>query len=233
MQSSNSAITVKATSNSIRASGYVIANVGGEPITKNIWVGLTNAPGKILGPTTVLYGALVNYTSPAVQGATSYQWYLPYPYDPNATTEPFPSQWGIITGGSTRYLTAIVGPNNGLIQVMGVNKCGIGSSKSLSVSIGNPGGDPPGGGGIPFTLGGGSNRAIEIYPNPVKDEFVVSLASNTKSSIQLFNLNGKLVYTKNTLQNSEVIKTTNLSNGIYFLQIQGETNAIKKIIVKH
>jgi len=233
LQSSNSSITVKATSNSIRASGYVIANVGGVQITKDIWVGLTNAPGKILGPTTVLYGALVNYYSNAVQGATSYQWYLPYPYDPNATTEPFPLQWGIITGGSSRYLTAIVGPNNGLVQLMGVNKCGIGGTKSLSVTIGVPGGKPPGGGGIPFSLGGGSNGTIEVYPNPVKDGFTVSLASNTKSSIQLFDLNGKLVYTKNTTQNNVVIKTTILSNGVYFLQIKGEANAIKKIIVKH
>jgi len=159
---------------------------------------------------------------------------LPYPYDPNATTEPFPSQWGIISGGDSRYLLAIVGANNGLVQVMGVNKCGIGSSKSLSVTIGAPGGDPPGGGGIPFNLGGGeSNGTIDVYPNPVKDEFVVSLASNTKSSIQLFDVNGKLVYTKHTSQNNEIIKTTNLSNGVYFLQILGETNAIKKIIVKH
>ncbi|MCH7524906.1 MAG: T9SS type A sorting domain-containing protein [Bacteroidetes bacterium] len=128
---------------------------------------------------------------------------------------------------------AIVGPNDGLVQAMGVNKCGIGSSKSLSVTIGAPGGDPPGGGGIPFMLGGESNRAIEVYPNPVKDEFVVSLASNSKSNIKLFDINGKLVYAKNTSQHKEIIKTIGLSNGIYFLQIQGETNAIKKIIVKH
>lgn len=235
VQSSNSSITVKALNNSTRASGFVTANIVGEPpVTKNIWVGKTNVAGKILGPKTVLYGALVNYsTSSSISGATSYQWYLPYPYDPNATTQPNPSQWGIITGGDSRYLTAIVGPNNGLVQVMGVNKCGVGSSKSLYVSIGTPGGDPPGGGGIPVTLGSGSNGNIEVYPNPVTDEFIVSLASNTKSNIQLYDVNGKLVLAKETIKRSEIIKTSNLANGVYFLQIKGETNAIKKIIIKH
>jgi hypothetical protein len=38
---------------------------------------------------------------------------------------------------------------------------------------------------------------------------------------------------KETNQFNEIIKTTNLVNGVYFLQIKGETNAIKKIIVKH
>lgn len=234
VQSNNSSITVKALNNTIRASGYVIANVDGEQITKGIWVGKTNAASQINGPTTVLYGALVNYsTSVSIPGATSYQWYLPYPYDPNATTQPNPSQWGIINGGSSRYLTAIVGPNNGLVQVMGVNKCGVGGSKSLYVTIGTPGGKPPGGGGIPLNLDGGSSANIEAYPNPVTDEFMVSLATNTTSKIQLYDVNGKLVLTKETTQRNEIIKTSNLANGIYFLQVKGETSAIKKIIVKH
>ena len=35
------------------------------------------------------------------------------------------------------------------------------------------------------------------------------------------------------MQKSEVVDASKLSNGVYFLHIQGETNAIKKIIVKH
>lgn len=234
VQSSNSSITVKALNNTIRALGFVTANVDGEQITKDIWVGKTNAAGKILGPTPVLYGSLVHYsTSSSIEGATSYLWYLPYPYDPNATVTTDPAEWGIISGGNSRDLTAIVGPNDGLVQVMGVNKCGVGSSKSLYVTIGGPGEVPPGSGGIPITLGDGTDGTIKVSPNPVKEEFIISLASNTKSTIQLYDVNGKSVYSKNTSKKSEIVKTAYLSNGIYFLQIIGETNAIKKLIVKH
>ncbi|MCB0462224.1 MAG: M4 family metallopeptidase [Flavobacteriaceae bacterium] len=233
VQSSNTAVTVKATSNAIRASGFVIANVGGVPITRNVWVGKTNAPSKILGPTSVLYGALVNYYSNQIEGATSYQWHLPYPYDPNATTTVDPTQWGIISGGNTRYLMAIVGPNDGLVQLMGVNKCGVGSSKNIYVTI-SSGGNPPGGGGIPIsTFGADDSEKVVAYPNPVKDELFISFESNSNTSVNLFNLNGKLVYSNNTSLNIELIDTSILPNSVYFLQIIGETNIIKKIIVKH
>lgn len=234
LQSSNTAITVKATSTT-RAPGFIIANIGGIQIVKDIWVGKTNASSKILGPTTVLYGALVNYSSNPIEGATSYLWYLPYPYDPNATVTVDPSQWGIISGGDTRYLMAIVGPNNGLVQLMGINKCGTGSSKSISVTIGTAGGNPPGEEGIPFSTFGNNNtdKNISIYPNPTNDKFSVILGSNSKSEINLFDINGKLIYSRSTSQSREVIDSSVYSNGIYFLQIKGETNAVKKIIIKH
>ena len=131
VSSNNTSIVVKASNSFTRSAGFVIANIDSQEIRKDIWVGRPDAPGKILGPTTVQYGALVNYTgSTDVDGATSYKWYLPYPYDPNATTSVDPTQWGIISGGNSRYLIAIVGPNDGLVQLMGVNKCGKGVQKT-------------------------------------------------------------------------------------------------------
>lgn len=83
------------------------------------------------------------------------------------------------------------------------------------------------------TFGKSENENIMLYPNPADDEFMVFLGPNTKTLIRLYDLNGKLIYFKDTSQNSEVINSSRLSNGIYFLHINGENNAVKKIIIKH
>ncbi|MEP1033454.1 M57 family metalloprotease [Ekhidna sp.] len=124
----------------------VVVNGVNFNVTTNIWVGRPASPSSLFGPSPVRYGALARYTSGAAQGATSYKWYLPYPYDQNATVVVDPARWGIVSGGNSRYLTAIVGPNNGLVQVMGVNACGTGGAKIMNVTVTTSGG---GGGDMP------------------------------------------------------------------------------------
>lgn len=187
VSSNNTSITVRATSRYVRASGFINANIAGEQIRKDIWVGSPATPtSNIFGPTTLAYGALVKYSGPSVQGATSYQWYAPYPYDPSATVTPDPPQWGIINGGNSRNLYTIVGLNDGLVQFMGKNKCGVGGAKILSVTVGSStgGGIKLGGGNIPIsTLTDDSNKEIIIYPNPVNKELTMCLADNSFSRI--------------------------------------------------
>lgn len=140
--------TLSAISNQVSSSGTLTFTVtlNGETCTiaTNIWIGRPRTPSSIFGSSVVSYGALVRYSSGVAQAATSYKWYLPYPYDQNASVVVDPTRWGIVSGGNSRYMTAIAGPNNGLVQVMGVNACGTGGARIMNVSVTTSGG----GGGI-------------------------------------------------------------------------------------
>jgi outer membrane protein assembly factor BamB len=72
-----------------------------------------------------------------------------------------------------------------------------------------------------------------VYPNPVHNgEINISTASNGNKSVQIFDVLGKQVYSKNILAN-EKIKASNLGVGLYILKVKenGKT-ATSKIIIK-
>jgi len=236
VQSTNYSITVKPLSY-MSGPGSVTANINNEPFTKDFWVGKPSNPTSLLGPSLVQYGAIVNYTGSAVQGATSYRWYLPYPFDPNATATVDPSEWGILYGGTSRYVTTIAGPNNGFVQFMGKNKCGITTAKIINVSVGSSTGDgiPLGGGKMPVSTFGSTNlnEEIIIFPNPANNKINIILGMNKRSDITLFDVNSRLIYSKKSSEKRDVIDISNLSNGIYFVRVIGERSTIKKIIVQH
>jgi len=69
---------------------------------------------------------------------------------------------------------------------------------------------------------------IAIYPNPVKDILIISDVTNF-NSYKIFNALGQIV-NQNSLQSTD-INVSNLSNGIYTLQLIGtDSNLTKKII---
>lgn len=236
LNSSNTSITIRAINSSTRGTGFVTANVGDEQMSKDIWVGKPNAPTSLHGPTSVRYGAIVRYTGSSVQGASSYKWYLPRPYDQNASVTVDPPRWGILSGGTSRYLRAIVGPNNGLVQFMGENKCGRGGAKWIHVSNSSTtgGGTSPGGGNMPISTFGNTDNVQEflVYPNPVKTKLNIIYSSSSFSNLVLYDLNGKEVLRKNINNGKGILDVSKLSNGLYFIQINGEINTVKKIIVE-
>ena len=76
---------------------------------------------------------------------------------------------------------------------------------------------------------------INVYPNPNEGSFTVDLRKlNTTESIQieLFTINGQLVYQKNISENLYTINT-NETTGIYFLRLTSGAQVInKKILIK-
>lgn len=80
----------------------------------------------------------------------------------------------------------------------------------------------------------GKTDAIAIYPNPTASTLTVDLGTN-KGTIQVFDLTGRLVIA--TLNNNNSIQTidfSNLQNGVYLLQINGEQwQKNEKIVVQH
>ena len=77
--------------------------------------------------------------------------------------------------------------------------------------------------------------SLQLYPNPLTDEFSLIWDSNEDVSIKIFDSFGKLVYytPKANLQSSYKVNTSSLASGIYFVRINGKLGEItKKIIVK-
>ncbi|MCF8274669.1 MAG: PQQ-binding-like beta-propeller repeat protein [Flavobacteriaceae bacterium] len=75
-------------------------------------------------------------------------------------------------------------------------------------------------------------NGFKVYPNPVKDgEFYISTLSNGEKSVQIFDMLGKQVYSKN-IEANEKIKTSNLKSGIYILKLEENNKvATQKLVV--
>ena len=76
-------------------------------------------------------------------------------------------------------------------------------------------------------------NGFTVYPNPVNNgEFYVSTALNSVKSIQIFDMLGKEVYSKNVEAN-EIIKTSNLRAGVYILKVaENDKLATTKLVIK-
>ena len=64
-----------------------------------------------------------------------------------------------------------------------------------------------------------NNETIALYPNPVINTVTVQGAAD--AVIQVYDMNGKVVATKNTSSNNETIDLGGLTQGIYYVKIKG------------
>lgn len=73
-----------------------------------------------------------------------------------------------------------------------------------------------------------SNNNINMYPNPVSDILTIELKDNMQDvTLNITNISGQLIYNNSTiLNNKEVINLSNLSSGVYFINLT--TNGISK-----
>ncbi|MEO6189627.1 MAG: PA domain-containing protein [Saprospiraceae bacterium] len=78
---------------------------------------------------------------------------------------------------------------------------------------------------------------IDLSPNPAKDILKASIKLNSKSEVnyQIFDLNGKLVYSASEKNNADqfnpTFNVTSLSNGHYILQVNTSKGFLKKTFV--
>jgi len=77
---------------------------------------------------------------------------------------------------------------------------------------------------------------FQLYPNPAIDELFVSITNPRENlKIKIFNIEGKLLSTQNlAFETQTSIDVSQLTNGIYFLNIENENGAVemKKFIKK-
>ena len=72
---------------------------------------------------------------------------------------------------------------------------------------------------------------VSIYPNPVVSTTTVYGAANT--TINIYSLSGRIVYSKSIINESEIINLSSLASGMYYSQIKGkESTSIIKLIKK-
>ena len=78
------------------------------------------------------------------------------------------------------------------------------------------------------------DKSILVYPNPSNQDVNILSPSINIESIQLYDVNQKLIKYYNSISAKRFkLKTTNLAKGIYFMQIQDINNNIKnhKLII--
>ncbi len=76
---------------------------------------------------------------------------------------------------------------------------------------------------------------VSLYPSPANNQLSIKNLNNKVSKVEIFNLLGKKLISKNIESLNPTINTSNLTNGIYLVKLSdlNNTSAIKKIIVQH
>lgn len=81
-----------------------------------------------------------------------------------------------------------------------------------------------------------ANDAVNVYPNPAKDQLNIDLAglnTATGASMKLFNANGTVVKEEAASSLNHTMNTTGLNKGIYMLQVSSDNKvANKKIVIE-
>ena len=77
-----------------------------------------------------------------------------------------------------------------------------------------------------------SNHSISVYPNPNSGEFIVELANGLEKNIEVTDLNGKVVYRQNSLNDKINVSLKHLPNAVYFVKIQSNNTSETIKIIK-
>ena len=195
------------------------------PISKQVYVGDPQKATRIIGPTSIIPDAIVNYQVPPIEGATSYEWRVPYPY---SVVNYFTNSrlWLLHSSTShTNYITAYTGTEGraGLVQVWGKNICGTGPAKYIYVSQGydnNSGRDIIIRKVDNFDNNQGTN--ILVYPNPAKDKIEIIIKNNslnTPHTIKIFDLNNRLIKVVEGKGNKSIVNVKEMPKGLYIIKI--------------
>ena len=188
------------------------ANGCGTGLVKTLAVRSTLAsPGVVTGSTVVCANSTDNaYSVLPVAGATSYIWTVP-------------SGATISSGAGTNSITVDFGTTvTGGITVKGVNDCGNGLTRSLTLSMtcmGTYGSDNK------VVTDITSETLVSFYPNPTSENLNMNFASQVDKDIviEVFNSLGSKVssvkYSLTAGENSIITNVSEYNNGVYFVKI--------------
>ena len=204
--------------------GFIEAVFGDQTLRKTFWVGTPGASPSLEGPESVRTGSTVTYSAAEAPGATSYQWYLPYPFDIQAPFDYTSTNWQVPpdAGRNTQVFTGY-GGYNGLVQVMGVNDCGAGDATLMSVVHDNNG-------------SGQQQTPVFPYPNSSDDAFHIDFSrlGPGNYSIDLYDALGQSVYSGQSTNVEKTINTLSIDGGTYFLHVSDGTELWQfQLIIDH
>jgi sugar lactone lactonase YvrE len=75
-----------------------------------------------------------------------------------------------------------------------------------------------------------NNEQINIYPNPNNGSFVIEPNSTTKQTMQVYDVNGKLVLSQ-TINGKTTIDASSLNEGVYNISLQSNEGVVNKRLV--
>ena len=75
-----------------------------------------------------------------------------------------------------------------------------------------------------------SNDAIQIYPNPVKDQLTINNGELKIINVEIVDITGKIISTFNSQLST--INVSSLQQGIYFVKIETDKGIVTRKIVK-
>jgi len=79
-----------------------------------------------------------------------------------------------------------------------------------------------------------ANGDVKVYPNPAKENVSIETNKGINNVINILDLSGKIIDTINTSKSIAIINTSNLTAGIYFIQITNEFGSItKKLVIEN
>lgn len=174
-------------------------------------------PETITGQDEVCQGLTVTLNVAEISSATDCEWMIE------------PAEAGVVTmNGMTCDITASeTWEGDATIMARGINDCGTGEwSDGFTLTIQD-------------CTGIEENEAISlvVFPNPNNGEFTINLEANETINIRLMNAIGEVVYFENNVEVSgavsKQIRTSGLANGVYYLNLTGETvNGFQKIVIR-
>lgn len=78
-----------------------------------------------------------------------------------------------------------------------------------------------------------SNKFLNIYPNPNNGEFYIENNENKTLNVEVYNVNGDVVFEKSINQDLEKISLSNISSGVYIIKANTENKLFnQKMIVR-
>lgn len=77
-----------------------------------------------------------------------------------------------------------------------------------------------------------NNKAINIFPNPVKDELHIELPNQVSSYLKVYDCSGKL-WMHTTLNGDEKVDMRSLTKGLYFIEVEQKGNYFQHKVLKN
>lgn len=187
-----------------------------EALTLNI-APKPDAAGIVTGKAEVCLETTETFMVPEIVHATSAEWIIE------------PAEAGTLTPNGISCDITFNGPwvGTAIIKVRGMNDCGYGEwSQGFSLLVEDCTG-----------ITENENNTLRIYPNPNTGVFTLNLSGQDVVSISLVNALGKVVYHEQEVRIngsfSKSIQTNGLSQGVYYLTINGITlNKTEKIVIR-